>query len=350
MSVKLERMQKEGTPLIDGEQVTFLWAGKKAPRLRGDFCGWEEEDGLALNKVEPGLWGLTLQLPANGYFEYTFFEGDRRLLDPNNRRTTPNGMGKTNNYFHMPHGKPTDLTRKKRGVKQGTLLTVILEMDFTRESTRKVTFYQPPVAEPAPLLVVYDGSDYLRRARLPVMLDNLIAQKRIQPLCLALIPNGGKTRFLEYACGEGTLMALMGIVLPQAAKHLNLLDIQEHPGAFGVMGASMGGLMALYTGLRFPQVFGRVLAQSGAYSLRGFPFIVQHLVRSAPRPPLQIWMDCGKYEFLLQPNRQMHALLVESGYTVQYREYNAGHNYPAWRDDLWRGLEVLFPPLKKDED
>jgi enterochelin esterase family protein len=39
----------------------------------------------------------------------------------------------------------------------------------------------------------------------------------------------------------------------------------------------------------------------------------------------------------------MAALLQSRGYDVAYREYNAGHNYAAWRDDLWRGLEVLFP-------
>jgi len=25
------------------------------------------------------------------------------------------------------------------------------------------------------------------------------------------------------------------------------------------------------------------------------------------------------------------------------REYIGGHNYTSWRDDVWRGLEVMFP-------
>jgi enterochelin esterase family protein len=28
---------------------------------------------------------------------------------------------------------------------------------------------------------------------------------------------------------------------------------------------------------------------------------------------------------------------------VIYREFSAGHNYTAWRDDIWRGLEAMFP-------
>jgi enterochelin esterase family protein len=53
-------------------------------------------------------------------------------------------------------------------------------------------------------------------------------------------------------------------------------------------------------------------------------------------------MDVGRYEWLLEPNRRLHALLQEHGYDVTYREYNAGHNFPAWRNDVWRGLELAF--------
>lgn len=343
----LERMQKQGTPLIDGEKVTFVWLGKKAPRLRGDFRGWEAEDGLVLKKIGTNLWGVTLTLPEDGYFEYCFFEKDERLLDPSNRQVTPNGMGKYNNFFWMPQAAPTPLAKVQRGVPKGAVKTVEVDLGFTLSTlTRKVTFYQPPVASPSPLMVVWDGSDYLRRAKLPTMVDNLIAAGRIQPLALAMVPNGGRSRFSEYACSDATLAALIGHILPEAQKQLNLVDISTNPGAFGVMGASMGGLMALYAGLRFPGIFGKVLAQSGAYAIRGYEFVSSTLVRAGNPQALKIWMDCGKYEFLTPANRDMHSLLTSCGYSVPYREYNAGHNYPAWRDDLWRGLEYLFPPLK----
>lgn len=58
-----------------------------------------------------------------------------------------------------------------------------------------------------------------------------------------------------------------------------------------------------------------------------------------------LWMDIGIFDIpsLLSANRRMHRLLETQGYPVSYREYNAGHNYPAWRDDVWRGLMNLFP-------
>jgi enterochelin esterase family protein len=110
------------------------------------------------------------------------------------------------------------------------------------------------------------------------------------------------------------------------------------------MGASAGGLMALFTALRAPHVFRRVLSQSGAFGWEGGhkPFVFD-LAQYLPVRPLRIWLDCGLYEGLLPGNRDMYDLLTRRGYDAQYREYPAGHNYPAWRDDLWRGLEALYP-------
>jgi enterochelin esterase family protein len=50
----------------------------------------------------------------------------------------------------------------------------------------------------------------------------------------------------------------------------------------------------------------------------------------------------GRYEWLLDCNRRMHALLVDRGYEVVYEEYSGGHNYPSWRDRVGRGLEALL--------
>jgi enterochelin esterase family protein len=191
------------------------------------------------------------------------------------------------------------------------------------------------------LLVVLDGPDYLRRVRLPVIVDNLIAQGRIRPLALAMVDSSAAARFIEYACSEATVGFLTQIVVPYARQHLNLLDVQV-AAAHGVMGASMGGVMALYAAARAPEVFGRVLSQSGAFSMPNHDFVIFELLKQASAKPLHIWMDVGVFEWLLDCNRRMHALLVTKGYDAAYREYSGGHNYPAWRDDLWHGLEHLY--------
>jgi enterochelin esterase family protein len=102
--------------------------------------------------------------------------------------------------------------------------------------------------------------------------------------------------------------------------------------------------MAMYTGLRMSETFGKVLCQSGVFSLDGRDFTVVDLVRYGHARDLKIWMDVGTLEEdLLEDNRRMVALLREKKYDLTYREFSASHNYTAWRNDIWRGLEEMFP-------
>ena len=176
-------------------------------------------------------------------------------------------------------------------------------------------------------------------------MDSLLAKGRIHAVALAFVDNAGQDlRTMEYACSDATLAFLTMKVIPIAQRELNLIDVNTNPGAFGVLGASMGGLMALFTGMRLPRIFGRVLSQSGAFSFGDFDMVVYDLIQRGDVRPIQIWLDAGVYDLtgLLKTNRRMHALLKKKGYPVIYHEYHAGHNYPAWRDDIWRGFKALY--------
>jgi enterochelin esterase-like enzyme len=342
MEPLLERA-KAGTPIVVGETATFVWHGERAPELVGDFTGWEQGDHIGLAQTEPGVWAHTLTLPRDAYLEYAFWQDGERMADPLNPRTTPDGFGHHNHYFYMPEAAPTPLVRRRRNVPRGSLARHVVENGFLLVGgKRTIDLYRPSTEEPCPLLVVLDGQDYRRRGKLVAIVDNLIAQGRIRPLAMALPYHAGQARGVEYACSEAHLAFLLHDVLSLAQAELNLVDIQANPGAYGVLGPSMGGLMALYAGLRAPHVFGHVLSQSGAFILDDYELVVWPLVEHSPVQPLEIWMDVGRYEWLLGCNQRMADLLAARDYRVSYREYNGGHNYPSWRDDVWRGLEWLF--------
>jgi enterochelin esterase family protein len=339
----LKRARQEGTPLIDGASAMLVWHGRSAPKLIGDFNDWDASRAIALTEIAPGVWMHTLALPRDAYMEYAFVRGERRVPDPLNPRAAPNGIGEVNHFFYMPDAAPTPLARRERGVPRGAVTRYVAEDEWLVVGGRRAVYlYQPPVDEACPLLVVLDGPDYLRRAKLPALVDNLIAQKRIRPIALAMVAHGGKARMIEYGCSEVALGLMLMKVLPLAREHLNLIDIHTQPGAYGVLGASLGGLAALYFGLCTPQVFGKVLSQSGAFSAMGYDYVVFDLVRDGGVRRLKIWLDAGKFEGLLAANQRMRDLLTAKGYAVAYREYSGGHNFPSWRDDLWRGLENLF--------
>jgi enterochelin esterase family protein len=331
-----------GNPVLGGDVATLIWEGKSAPLLIDDLHKWDDAPQKMLSAGEE-LWSFSMTLPHDAYLEYAFIDPQtgERIPDPLNPKRVKNGANGYNNYFYMPQGKPSPLAFPQKGIAKGTVTRhAVATDDYAAGAKRTVYLYQPPVDYPVPLLFVYDGPDYLRRAKLNVIVDNLIAEKRMRPIAMALVQNGGAARTVEYSCSESTIGLLMECILPLAKKQLNLEAVKE--GGYGVMGASLGGSMALFTALRFPQVFPNVLSQSGAFIAPDYQFVVVDLVKCSPPPAINIWMDAGRLDWLLDGNRQMYTLLKEKNYRAKYREFSGGHNYTAWRDDIWHGLEALY--------
>jgi enterochelin esterase family protein len=349
----IRRALESGNPVIDGSRATFFWEGDSAVHLISDISGWEENPRVfkrvsLRSQFTPDkpIWSCSLTVPRDAYIEYAFYDpaSQEKILDPLNGQTIVNGVGSRNNFFYMPEKKPSPLTMRRAGISTGTLTRHRIDADLLQDDgERDVYLYKPSTNAAVPLLVVYDGSDYLQRGKLATIVDNLIADKRIRPIAMAFLQNGRSRRTVEYFCSDATLAWLDREVLPLARKHLRLLNIEEHPGEYGVLGASAGGLMSMYTGLRLSEIFGKVLCQSGVFSLEGRDFAVIDFVRYNHARELKIWMDVGTLDDLLEDNRRMIDLLDRKRYTVTYREFSAGHNYTAWRDDIWRGLEEMFP-------
>ena len=340
----LQLARANGNPVIEGNRVTFVWKGKSAPYYIDDIHQWEESP-QKMKRIAPDLWAYSIELDSAAYLEYSFYNPHtkKRVKDPLNKKTVFNGIEHYNHYFYMPEASPTPFAVKRRGVPSGLVTRHFVDSWMIEEDgERELHLYQPPVKQPVPLLLVYDGTDYLKRALLNIIVDNLIHERRIQPIAMAFLENGGKHRGVEYACSDATLMTVEHSVLPFAAKKLNLLDIKKHRGAYGVLGASFSGLMSIYTGLRMPEIFGKVISQSGVFESDGRDFVAVDLIRAKISREINIWMDIGHFDWLLEDNRRIQPLLQQNGYHVTYHEAPAGHNYTFWRDELPRALEAMF--------
>ena len=356
----IQRALKDGNPVIDTDRAVFIWEGESAPYMVGDFNHWGDKrwggDFIRFKRVSPKrmpdsaepIWYAALTLPREAYVEYALYDpvSQSNFLDPLNKKSVDNGVGDRNNFFYMPDTMPSPFAMRRADVTPGKLKKHRVETWMLDEfGTRDVYLYKPPVRDPVPLLVVYDGNDYLQRGKLAVIVDNLIAEERIQPIAMAFLQNGKRRRGVEYACSDATLAWIEHNVLPLAKKHLKLIDTKKNPGAYGVLGASFGGLMSMYTGLRMSDIFGKVLCQAGVFEFEGRDFAAVDLVRHGQANEIQIWMDVGSLDFLLNDNRRMKNILTEYKYNFTYRECSGGHNYTSWRNDVWRGLEVMFPPV-----
>ncbi|MDO9303624.1 MAG: alpha/beta hydrolase-fold protein [Anaerolineales bacterium] len=336
--------QKNQNPIIEGNKATILWKGKTAPHFIDDIHIWEDHP-QKMTRIEKELWAYSMELPVTAYLEYSFYEPrtKQRIEDPLNGNAVYNGIGHYNHFFYMPEHSPTPLAEFRKNIPHGKVTHHLVETWMLADNgQRDVYFYRPPVKEPVPLLIVYDGADYLERTKLNVIVDNLIHEKRIRPIALAFLQNGGDHRGVEYACSDATIMWLDNIILPLARKKLNLLDIAKHAGAYGALGASFGGLMSMYTGLRMPEIFGKVISQSGVFESEGRNFAAVDLVHAKQSREIKIWMDVGHFDWLLEDNRRLQPILRENGYDVTYREFSGGHNYTCWRDEVWIALEKMF--------
>jgi enterochelin esterase-like enzyme len=103
--------------------------------------------------------------------EYVFIQGGERLDDPFNPRRITNGMGKYNQYFHMPEYQPTSLVHRSPRVPSGRVTIHTVETHFAAQGKQRTLYiYQPPVEGPVTLVMVWDGNDYNPRARLNIII------------------------------------------------------------------------------------------------------------------------------------------------------------------------------------
>jgi predicted alpha/beta superfamily hydrolase len=193
--------------------------------------------------------------------------------------------------------------------------------------------------------------------------QSLITARKIEPLIIVGIYNTGKDRVNEYTPQQdakykvGGKADLYGRMIVEELKPLIDTTYRTRTGASntGLGGSSLGGLVSIYLGLKYPNVFGRVAAVSP--SVWWSEKQIVHFVETLPRKPsIRIWLDIGtregrdKEEALKTTNdvRLLNEILVKKGWRpgkdLQYFEAtDAEHNEQAWASRADRILEFLFP-------
>jgi predicted alpha/beta superfamily hydrolase len=123
----------------------------------------------------------------------------------------------------------------------------------------------------------------------------------------------------------------------------------------GLGGSSLGGLISLYLGLKYPNVFTRIAVVSPSVWWADNQ-IVQFTKNEWRKPPLRIWLDVGTKEgrdtreaqATVDGARLLKAVLIEKGWQegkdLKYLEAaDAEHNEKAWAARTAAILEFLFP-------
>lgn len=136
----------------------------------------------------------------------------------------------------------------------------------------------------------------------------------------------------------------VGFLTEQLLSYLedNGIKIPHDPKKVTVMGSSLSGTASLYMGLRYPEHFGNVIAQSPSPANRQLIENLDHLSDRARR--INIDLSCGAFEDAtqyakignLEFMRSLEGPLGVKGHTGLH-----GHELPAWSLDLERSLPAI---------
>ncbi|HEY8430223.1 MAG TPA: alpha/beta hydrolase-fold protein [Sandaracinaceae bacterium] len=349
-------MKDKRFPYVEGPSATFLWRGEAdAVHLRHFIYGLESS--VPLHRIEgTDFWWLTLEIPPGSRVEYKLEihrGGESRWIeDPLNPQRARDPFG-ANSVLAAEGYEVPEWTREDPVARKGTLEPFSM-VSRALGGRRGGYLYLPARFRRTrryPLLVVHDGSDYLRYAGMKTVLDNLIHRLEIPDLIAAFVDSPDRLR--EYANDERHARFLTEELVPHLEAQLPLI---ARPSGRCLMGASFGGVASLSTAWRYPGFWGRLLLQSGSFAFtdigkrnhRGplFDPVVEFVnaFRDEPKAVSErVFVSCGVYESLIYENRSLVPLLAETGMEVKFVEARDGHNWENWRDRSREGLSWLFP-------
>jgi len=219
--------------------------------------------------------------------------------------------------------------------------------------TRTVWVYVPAQYAPgtaAPFMVVQDGYHYVNR--IPRVLDNLIADRRVPAMIAIMIDSGGgdaqgSQRGLEYDTLSGRYSDFVETeVLPRVAQETGVTLTGDARGR-ATMGVSSGAACAFTMAWFHPERYTRVLSYSGTYvnqqspvnpaSRRGAWEYHATLIPEAARKPLRIWLEVGEKDLHHDDpeetwhnwplaNQRMASVLAAKGYPYRFTFSRGGRH------------------------
>ena len=377
-----QEVTEEGTPLIEPLEgnpayslVTFLWRAcspKHEIFLLSSLCEEGSAGDRLLHLRGSDLWYKTYRVRNDLRTLYRFCVDRVIQVDPLNQQAalvpgdevSPFGSTTQLSIARLPEVYPLPWITPFAGCPFG-LVHLHAFHSAQLGNMYRTWIYTPHgytrAAEPYPLLLHLDGWAYARVLMTPTILDNLIDVGALPPLVAVMLGHPDReTRGREFTFHQPFLDCITQELLPWIRLHYH---VTSDPACTVVGGLSLSAVTAALLGLRHPDLFGNVLAQSGHFEEK-LPEDNEHerlanLVASAPAAPVRFHLDAGLLEnhpapdggpSLLVSNRHLRQLLQARGYSVHYEEFNGGHDYICWQETLVDGLLALFKGLGTSQE
>jgi predicted alpha/beta superfamily hydrolase len=244
------------------------------------------------------------------------------------------------------------------------------------EDHHDLVVYLPPMYETEgerrfPVLYMQDGQNLFDPEtsfikgnywRMGETADSLVEAGAIEPLIIVGIYNAGVKRVDEYTPVEDKRLGgghadAYGRMLVEELKPFIEAHYRTRPGAecCGMGGSSLGGLVTLYLGLRYPMIFSRLAVVSPSVWWRNRA-ILKTVAELQGKPNLRIWLDIGTKESTkaVPDTRALRDALISKGWQLgedlaYFEAEGAEHTESAWAERVDPMLRFLFPAQKSKD-
>lgn len=372
-------LKQKGAPIIEelendteNNLVTFIYKGNKecksvlfVPDIGLDRFKDNYKDFQMQRVMETDLWYINYEVKNNLRYIYYFSPNDPLDEDWNDRfcnRVRYDILSKhlltfdeensedKGSYVIMPKSPKDIWTRRIEGVKAGKVEEYKFHSE-NLEDKRRIRVYTPygynKEEKPYGFMVLTDGNDYISLLSAIETLNNLIANKRIPPI-VAIFIDSTENRGKELKCNDSFCEVITKEIIPWVSQKYN---ISKNPEEAIICGLSLGGLTAAYLGLKYSDVFGNVLSQSGYFWYNSEELEpdedcwMSTQFKEVDRLKLKFYLDMGvletKYK-IIDPNINLKDTLISKGYQVDLQWFNGGHDYLSWGDTFAQGLISLI--------
>jgi enterochelin esterase-like enzyme len=279
-----------------------------------------------------------------------------------------------------PAPKGFDVVRE--GINKGKIETIEYESK-TVGITRRMQVYTPPGYSGSIKYPVFyclhgigdDETGWSVKGSVQVILDNLIADKKIQPM-IVVFPKGnasatagrggmgagargaapaGDTGGDAAATGRGAGMGGRGVVggdawgknfeddllkdiIPYIESHYSVSADREHRALAGL---SMGGGQSLNIGLANLDTFAWVGGFSSATNTTAADQLVTDPEATTKKLKL-LWISCGDKDGLMNISSAFHTVLEQKKVPHIWHVDSGVHEWPVWKNDLYHFTQLIF--------
>ena len=223
---------------------------------------------------------------------------------------------------------------------------------------RKALIYTPPGFSgekkyPAFYLLHGIGGDekeWLNGGQPQVILDNLFAEKKVEPM-IVVLPNGramkndratgnifDKEKVEAFATFENDLIKDL---IPYIEKKYPVI---KDPGYRAIAGLSMGGGQSLNIGLSHLDQFAWVGGFSSAPNTK-MPEVLVPDPEKAKQKLKLLWISCGDKDGLISFSKRTHDYLSINNVPHIYYIDHGYHDFKVWKNSLYMFSQLIFKPV-----